>query len=247
MESAIRQFRLLPSALPAAERHIRNTLLIPQMSLVVVGILLSLFLVVRNSDFRTTLAVAGFDALFLTYIAFVSPKRMHGHLFKLWQSYVLEIGPDYLLRLQADTPDVRLLFREVRRVERRPGHSLRVIGTDKLQVIGIPEGIERPDEVLQIVTALAPVTPPSGDRALRTSVLMALGFAAYLAMLWATTPWIVVPLALGVSALLLWLIVFMQRSPNVTLRAKRTGWLYLIFVLTCGLKVLAVIGPLLRH
>jgi len=25
------------------------------------------------------------------------------------------------------------------------------------------------------------------------------------------------------------------------------GWLYLLFVLTCGLKVLAVIGPLLRH
>jgi len=41
--------------------------------------------------------------------------------------------------------------------------------------------------------------------------------------------------------------VFMQRSPNVTLHAKRTGWLYLIFVLTCGAKVLAVIGPLLRH
>jgi hypothetical protein len=40
--------------------------------------------------------------------------------------------------------------------------------------------------------------------------------------------------------------VFMQRSPNVTLRVKRTGRLYLIFVLTCGLKVLAVIGPLLR-
>jgi CDP-diglyceride synthetase len=76
---------------------------------------------------------------------------------------------------------------------------------------------------------------------------MGLGFAAYLVMLWSRSPWLVVPLALGVSALLLWLIVFIQRSPNVTLRAKRTGWLYLLFVLTCGLKVLAVIGPLLRH
>jgi hypothetical protein len=172
---------------------------------------------------------------------------MHSRLAKCWDSYVLEIGPDYLLRLQADTPDVRLLFRDVQQVERRPGHSLRVIGRDKLQVIGIPEGIEHPDEVLQIVTALAPVTPPSSDRALRTNVLMAVGFAAYLMMLWATSLWVVVPLWLGVSALLLWLIVFMQRSPNVTLRAKRTGWLYLIFVLTCGLKVLTVIGPLLRH
>jgi hypothetical protein len=66
MESAIRQYRLLPCALPATERRIRNTRLIPQMSVVVAGVLLSLFLVVRNSDIRTTLAVAGFDALFLT-------------------------------------------------------------------------------------------------------------------------------------------------------------------------------------
>jgi hypothetical protein len=191
--------------------------------------------------------VAGFDALFLTCIAFVSPKRMHGRLFKLWQSYVLEIGPDYLLRVQADTPNVQLFFRDVQRVERRAGHSLRVVGKDKLQVIGIPEGIEHRDEVVQIVTALAPVTAPGSDRVLRANVLMGLGFAAYLVMLWSRSPWLVVPLALGVSALLLWLIVFIQRSPNVTLRAKRTGWLYLLFVLTCGLKVLAVIGPLLRH
>ena len=40
--------------------------------------------------------------------------------------------------------------------------------------------------------------------------------AAYLVMLWATSPWIVV-LALGVSGLLLWLMGFMQRSASVTL------------------------------
>jgi hypothetical protein len=60
MESAPRQFRLVPGALPAAERRIRNTLLIPQMSVVVAGILLSLFLVVLHSSIQTTLTVAGF-------------------------------------------------------------------------------------------------------------------------------------------------------------------------------------------
>jgi len=247
MDAATRQYRLLPSALPAAERRIRNTVLIPQMSVVVVGVLLSLFLVVRNSDMTTVLAVAGFDALFLTYMAFVSPMRMHGRLGKLWDSYVLEIGPDYLLRLQADTPDIRLPFGEIKGVERRPGHSLREVGTVKHQVIGIPEGIEHLDEVLQTVTTLAPVTPRGSDRALRTNVLMGLGFAAYVGMLWATSLWIVVLLAMAVSTLVLWLIAFMQRSPNVTLRAKRAGWLYLIFVLTCGLKVLATIGLLTPH
>lgn len=247
MDTAIRRFRLLPSALSAAERRVRNHLLIPQLALVVAGILLTLLVAMRHSDIQTTLTIAGLDAVFLTYIAFVSPKRMHNRLVKCWDSYVLEIGPDYLLRLQADTPEIRILFREVTRVERRTGHSLRVIGANGLQVIGIPEGIERWEEVVAAVTALGPVTAPRASRALRTNVFMALGFAAYLGAMWATSPWIVVPLAVGVSALILWFVVFMQRSPNVTVRAKRTGWLYLIFVVTCGLKVLAVIGPLLRR
>ncbi|HWX93668.1 MAG TPA: hypothetical protein VNY29_13635 [Terriglobales bacterium] len=247
MDSATRQFRLPPSALPAAERRIRNTLLIPQMSLVVIGVLLSLFLFVRNANLRTTLAVAGFDAVFFTYIAFVSPRRMHDRLVKLWNSYVLEVGPDYLLRRQADTPEVRLSFAAIKNVEYRPGHSLRVIGTAKRQMIGIPESIEHLDEVFQTVTALAPVTRTTSNRAFRTNALLALGFGAYLVMLWAASPWVVVPLATGISGLILCFVVFMQRSPNVTLHAKRTGWLYLIFVLTCGAKVLAVIGPLLRH
>jgi hypothetical protein len=247
MATTTRQYRLLPGALPAAERRIRNSALFPQMSVIVIGVLISLLLVVRNSDIKTVLALAGFDALFLTYIAFVSPRRMHRRLVKCWESYVLEIGPDYLLRRQADTPDVRLSFGAIKRVEHRAGHSLRVIGTAKHQVIGIPECIERKDEVFQAVTALAPVTSSGSDRALRKNVLMALGFAAYLWMLWAQSPWVVVPLATAVSALILWLVTFMQRSPNITLRAKRAGWIYLIFVVTCGLKVLAVVGLLAPH
>ena len=247
METATRQFRLLPAALPAVERRVRSHLLIPQLAIVVVGILLTLLVAARHSNIQTTLTIAGLDTVFLTYIAFVSPKRMHNRLVKCWNSYVLEIGPDYLLRLQAGTPDVRIRFREVTRVERRAGHSLRVIGVNNLQVIGIPEGVERWEEVVATVTSLGPVTAPRDDRALRTNVLLALGFAGYLGAMWATSPWIVLPLATAVSALILWFVVFIERSPNVPLRTKRTGWLYLIFVVTCGLKVATVIGPLLQR
>lgn len=239
----IRQYRLLPDALPAAEQRIRKTTLIPQMSIIALVIVVSALLAGHNApDTKTVLIFAIFAALFLTYVAFVSPKRMHRRLLKGWSTYLLEIGPDYLLRRQADTPDVRLSFSEVHRIERRAGYALRVIGASKLREIGIPEGIEHFDEVLHTVAALAPVAASPGDRALRTNVLMATGLVVYMVMLWATSPWIVLPLAAAVSTLLIWLIVFMQRSPNVTLRAKRNGWLYLIGVFTCGLKVLATIG-----
>jgi hypothetical protein len=245
MDSPVRQYRLLPGALPLAERALRKTALIPQLTIIVLVLVISALLFARRTDdTRSAIIFAIFIACFITCIAFVSPRRMHHRLARLWDSYTLDIGPDYLLRRQADTPEIRLAFSEIQRIERRLGHGLRIIGSTKLRVIGIPEGTERFDEVLQTVSALAPVQPPSTDRALRANILTGFGFAAYMVMLLSTSPWIVLPLALGLSTLLLWFVIFVQRSPNTTRYAKRTGWLYLLGVATCGLKVLATIGYL---
>jgi hypothetical protein len=243
VDASIRQYRLPPDAFGEVERRLRNTALIPQLSMLAVVVLVSTLLFARGArDLKAVLPVAAFAALFLTYVAFVSPKRLHGRrLSRLWDTYVLEIGSDHLLR-QGDTPDVRLSFAEIRSIERRPGNGLRVIGKTRYQVIGIPESIEQFEEILDLVTPLAPVTPPRADRALRANITMGLGFAAYMGMPWSNSPWIVFPLAAAVTALLVWRFVVLQRSPNVTRSARRTGWLYLIFVVTCRLKVLQTIG-----
>jgi hypothetical protein len=126
----------------------------------------------------------------------------------------------------------------VKKVEHLPGGYLRVIGNAKYQVIGIPESIENFEEVFDTVSLIAPATGRKLDRSVKNILLMAGGFAAYLVMLWAHSPTIVLPLALLVSGLLVWLFVYMQRSPSVLRRAKRTSWLYLLFVLVCILRVL---------
>jgi CDP-diglyceride synthetase len=58
-----------------------------------------------------------------------------------------------------------------------------------------------------------------------------------MAMLWSRSPWIVLPMGAVVAGLMLWLIVFMQRSPNVSRRGKRVAWLYLFLVLMCAFKI----------
>jgi len=73
---------------------------------------------------------------------------------------------------------------------------------------------------------------------------MLAGFAAYMIMLWSHSPWIVVPLAVGVSALLIWLFLFMQRSPNVLSRNKKISWFYLFLALLCLARILQVFGKL---
>lgn len=248
MDGSIRQYRLPPDAVGEVERHLRKTALIPQLSIIAVVILVSTLLFARRApDMKAVLPFAGFAALFLTYVAFMSPRRMHRRLVKCWDTYVLEIGPDYLLRKQGETPDLRMSFAEIRSIERQPGQGLRVIGTSRYQVIGIPESIEQFEEILHTVTPLAPATPPRADRTLRANIVMGLGFAAYMTMLWSNLPWVVFPLATAVSSLLVWRFVVLQRSPNVTRSARRTGWLYLIFVGICGLKVLQTMGTMRSH
>lgn len=245
MESPVRQYRLLLDALPAAEQRIRKTALIPQLAIIAAVVVVSALLGAHHaSNGRTSIFFAVFTGLYITYIAFAGPRRLHKRLAKCWNSHVLEIGPDYLLRTQADTPDVRLRFSEIRRIESRPGHSIRVIGPSKLRVIGIPESIENFHEVESIVATITPMVEKASDRTLRINVTTGIAFAGYLLMLWSRSPVIVLPLAVGISGLLIWLVIYIQRNPNVSRNAKRTGWIYLVGILFCVLKALDAVSAL---
>lgn len=242
--STVRQYRLIPNALPEAQRRQLRTYA-PQLLVLLAVVLLSGALAVARGT--PLLFIVALGIAWIAYVLGISVPRMRKRLARCWDTYVLEIGPDYIFRQQADTPDVRIRFSDIRGIERLPGRYLRVVGTMKHQVIGIPEGIENFSEIERVLFDLRPPQPLHRDRALRNTVLTALGFAAYLSMLWTKSPRIVVPLAILVASLLLWLFQYMQRSPNVSYRNKRISWVYLIFVVLCGLKVLSVLTVPAAH
>ena len=115
---------------------------------------------------------------------------------KYWDTYDLEIGSDYLLRRQADRPDLRLQFDEVQAVEHFQGRYLRVIGKTKSRVIAIPEGIDRFDQVLETVSSLRPVRVRTIEQWQQYRAFMAAGLLLYVVMIWATSPAVVIPLSL---------------------------------------------------
>ncbi|HEY1677037.1 MAG TPA: hypothetical protein VGG04_04975 [Candidatus Sulfotelmatobacter sp.] len=239
MES-VREYRLLPAGLAGAQQRMTNRYLVPQLLIVALGVVISAVLAMRGAGLGAVVTSSIVIGLFITYMSFVAPRRVRRSLVKCWDTYVLTIGPDYLLRRQADSPDIRLSFTDVKQIEHLPGRYLRVIGNARYQVIGIPESIENFEEVLATVSRIAPATNRKTDRSLRNALWMAGGFAAYMVMLWARSPKIVIPLAIIVSGLLLWLFWFMQTSPNVLRKAKRTSWIYLGVVLLCILRVLVL-------
>jgi hypothetical protein len=129
MPEAARHFRLLPASLPAEEQLIR-TAYVPTL-LLVIAFSTVVYVALGASKGGTPRLMLEYGVLmvaYMAYVAFWSPLRMKRRLKRCWETYDLEIGPDYFLRRQADLPDLRLSFAEVRSVEHVPGRYLRVIG-----------------------------------------------------------------------------------------------------------------------
>lgn len=116
-----------------------------------------------------------------------------------------------------------------------------MIGTAPRQVIGVPEEIEGFPDILDSLSALHPITETRNDRSVKAFVLTGLALAGFLGMTWARQPQVAITLAVLVSGAVLWFIVYLRRSPNVSLRSKRAAWWYLILVGVCLLKILQVL------
>jgi len=243
MSDAIRRYRLLPQALAPAQNRVLSRYQRPQLFLLIAFLLFGFFVAARHDPHLSFILPYAFVlAIFLTYVAFVSPRRMRSRVADSWQTYQLEIGPNYLLRTQADMPDLRMAFSDIRSIERLPGRFLRVNGTAPRQVVGIPEDIEGFPEILATLSALHPITETRSDRSVKSFMFSLLVLAAFLAMAWTQRPQVAIALAMLVSASVLWLVVYIQRSPNTSRRVKRGSWWYLIFVAISLLKILQVVG-----
>jgi len=244
---ATREYRLLPGELPKAERIAIRRHLAPQLLIIATFLIVSFFLASRKAGIGSILGVGIFTGLLLVYMFFVSPQRARRRLAKCWDTYKLTIGADYLLRQQEDTPDIRLPFAGVKRVEHLPGRYVRIIGNERYQVIGIPEGLENFDEVLATISRIAPPENLQRDRSLKSALLTGAGFSAYLVMLWSSSARVVMPLAVIVAGLLIWLFIYMRTSPNISGRNKRFSWMYLLCIGLCVLKVLSLFSRSAPH
>jgi len=154
----------------------------------------------------------------------------------------LEIGQDYLLRRQADVPDLRLQFAEVQAAEHVQGRYLRVIGTTKGRVISIPEGVEQFDTVLKTVSSLCPVRVGTVEQWQKHRALMAAGLILFVILLWATSPLVVIPASLATGLVIVWVFFWIRRNPNVPAGTKRIAWIYCLFFLVCVVKLFVAVA-----
>ncbi len=235
-------YRLLAAALPGEEKRIRSSYVPTLVLVVALSTVVFVALGIRRG--ATPKLMMGYGLAMAAYIAYLVvwyPRRIRRRLTKYWDTYDLEIGSDYLLRRQADIPDLRLQFDEVQAVEHFRGRYLRVIGKTKSRVIAIPEGIDRFDQVLETVSSLRPVRVRTIEQWHKYRASMAAGLLLYVVMIWATSPAVVIPLSLVMGSVVVWVFFWIRRNPYFSINQKRIAWIYWLFFLMCILKLLVAV------
>jgi hypothetical protein len=232
----------LPAALPAEEKRIRTTLA-PTLALVVaISTVVYIFLGTRNGATLRSMRTYGLVmAVYVAYLLLWAPRRTKRRLRRCWDTYSLEVGPDYLLRRQADLQEVRVPFHEVQAVEQVPGRYLRVIGTPKSRAISIPEGIEDFKEVFATISSIHAVEVRRIQDWQKNRLSLVAGLLLYSTMLWVTLPVVVIPLSLIVGSIIVWLFFWIRRNPNFPNRNKWLAWYFLLFLGICAMKLLVAV------
>lgn len=242
MAEIAQHYRLLAAALPAAEKRIRTSY-VPTLVLVIAASTV-VFVALGLSKGATPKSMMTYGLVMTAYIVCIViwyPRRMRRRLIRCWETYDLEIGHDYLVRRQADLPDLRLQFNDVQAVEQVKGEYLRVIGRSKGHVIAIPESMDQFAEVLNRVSSICPVRVRTLEEWEKHRLFMGAALLLFMIMLWATSTVVVIPLSLVMGFTIGWIFFWFRRNASISERAKRIAWTYWIFFAICVLKLFAAL------
>ena len=240
-------YRLSASALPAEEKRIRSSYM-PTLVLVLV-LSTVVFVGLGISKGATPKLMMRFGLVMAAYTLYLLvwyPRRMGRRLSKYWETYDLEVGERYLLRRQADIPDLRLQFDEVQAVEHVHGRYLRVIGKTKGCVIAIPESIDHFEQVLATISSIHPVRVRKIEQWQKNRAFMAAGLLLFIILLWSTSPAVVIPLSLVMAWVIVRVVSWIRRNPNLSAKQKQIAWIYWVFFLLPAVKLLAAVAVLER-
>jgi len=117
-----------------------------------------------------------------------------------------------------------------------------VIGKSKSQVIAIPEGIDQFGEVLNSISSISPVRVRTIEPWQKYRALMAALLLLFVIMIWATSPIVVIPLALAMGSVIVWVFFWIRRNPNIPRGTKRIAWSCWLYFAICFLKFLVAVG-----
>lgn len=163
---------------------------------------------------------------------------------QLFDSFTIEINEDTVVRTQADTPELALNRLEISSISKDSSGSITIQGMDKEDVILIPAGMERPEE---LEAALARIITFSEDnqRSLMDRFGWLAGIVSVLLMIiirLAENKIIILLSGLSLIALLTRTFLKGYRNKNVPVRYKRSSWILLILIAAAVMLIIVKMG-----
>jgi len=245
MTHLVPHYRLLAAARAAEEKRIRSSYL-PSLvlSLAVPAAVFTVLGIRHGATPKSMIEYGLIMVAFITCLVVGYPRRMKRGLDRCWETYDLEIGPNYLLRRQAGLTDLRLQFDEVKSVEHVSGRYLHVIGKTRNRAIAIPVGIDHFDQVLETLSSLRPIRLRTIEQWQKYRIFTGTALLLFMIMLWATSPVVVIPLSMVMCSIIVWVFFWIRRNPNISVSAKRIVWCYWLFFVMCVLKLFVTVSGL---
>lgn len=233
-------YRLPPEALPLEEKKMRSYF--P----VLLGLLLLAFaIVIFPALVWGTVPISKLTMLWIAFVVLCAvyfvPRRMKRRLRKCWETYELEIGPDYLCRRQGDISDLKVNFTEIKSIHHVPQRYLRVMS--KQGLLAIPTSIEHFEEIVSRLSQIKPIEVTHIQEWQKSLGIILGSIMLFTAMLWSTSRSIGIPLVCATAIYLIWIFRRIRRNPNNSRGTKRVAWVYLLIVLFCAMKLLVLLTP----
>ncbi|MGO4292777.1 hypothetical protein [Chitinophaga sp. RAB17] len=206
-------------------------------------------IVVLAANFRS--AAAGFDmeTLLITFpvmlfAVVIGISRGMKRRRKLFDSFSVEVNEDAVIRTQDDTPELELNRLEISSISKDSTGVITIRGMDQYDVIQIPAGMERADELEAALLRIMPFS--EGDqRSLLERFGWITGVLAILLMVvirFVENKVVVIISGVLLIVLLIWGFMTGYRNKNVPERYKRSIWIALLLIAAVIMAILMKLG-----
>jgi hypothetical protein len=164
-------------------------------------------------------------------------------------SYQLLVSADSVVRRQAQVPDLEIHQGQITKIDEKSGAGLFIRTADKTVFIYVPEGVEKIDELKEILARWLPSasTVSSKDLSALMQVTSLLFYGIALAtMLLSTTVSLVLVAGIFLIAYSIWSAIYLWRRKDLDARSKGLRWANLYAVLIFGIVLYARVSQLLK-
>ena len=210
------------------KRYLR--IVIPAVVVVLIILVVSDIISAKPGEFNPAFIVAPVMIAFFSFTIYRSIRKQK----RMILSYCVTMTDNEITREQLNTPTISINFMEIKEIIRAKKGGYTIKGRSNTDVIYIPPYAVDDAEALEArLKTFAPITEWSDTPwHLKYRSFLLIPFLGALAGTFvATNAYIFVPCGLITIGLAIWVFIFIVRSKNVPVNAKRKVWIYLLFIL----------------